>query len=366
MAALVLFGAGWYYSNSLEDEALAVHHKPHTFDLRAGSLDGGRVVLETTSATDAKGPWARAGLYGLQWPGGYGQVATIRELDAHHVVRDFSLLEGSLSPGTAVRVDTFTFPGDPEHGLALPFTEVIVDGPLGGLPSWFLDAASDNWAILVHGQGADRREMLRPLRSIHAAGLKALIITYRNDEGAPAEHDNRYHFGETEWRDVDAAAAFALSHGAKNLVLVGHSMGGGIVMSFLSRSEHAAEVRAVVLDAPLLDLEETIRWRARGRAPGPIIDFGMWVSALRFGIDWDALDYVAASGSLRVPVLIFHGGDDNKVPLSTSRALAGRHPNLVTLVTWPGVGHVNSWNADTAAYERSLTAFLDAIPALQR
>jgi fermentation-respiration switch protein FrsA (DUF1100 family) len=65
-------------------------------------------------------------------------------------------------------------------------------------------------------------------------------------------------------------------------------------------------------------------------------------------------------------VLIFHGGNDEKVPLSTSQALARAHPDLVTLVTWPGVGHVRSWNADTAAYERTLSTFLAEIPALQR
>lgn len=360
LAATALLCIGWYYSNSLQDQALGVHHSPTRYDLRVSEVGSGRVTLQTTSSSDPHGLWQAQGTFGLEWQGGYGQISGIDDLSAHSVTRDFTLVQGTLADGTAVRADASAFPADPQVALGLPYQDVVVSGPLGPMPAWFVDGSSSTWAILVHGQGATRREMLRDLQAYHEAGLKALVITYRNDEGAPPEHDGRYHFGDTEWQDLDAAATYASAHGATGLVLVGHSMGGGIVMSFLYRSPAASLARAVILDSPLLDLETTIRWRAEGIAPGPVISFGMWASALRFGLDWEHTNYLDKSDRLVAPMLVFHGDADQTVPLSTSVDLLRRRPDLVTLITWPGVGHVRSWNYDPTAYNTAVVSFLSA------
>ena len=353
-----LVAVGWYYSNVFEDQALAVHHGPPRYDLRVSDVGNGRVTLRTTSSSDAQGLWRTPETFGLEWQGGYGQIGQIHELHPRDVTRDFTLLEGSLPDGTPVRIDTYAFPSDPLTGLGLAYQEVAFESPLGPMAAWFVDGPTDTWAILVHGQGANRRDMLRPLQAVHAAGLKALVISYRNDEGAPPERDQQNHYGETEWQDLDAAAGYAIAHGAKTLVPVGHSMGGAIVMSFLYKSHLASTVSAVVLDSPMLDFKTTIRWRAEGLAPGPLITYGMWVSGLRFGIDWGKLNYLAQADHLVAPILVFHGDADEKVPLVTSQELQRRRPDLVTLITWPGVGHVRSWNFDPAAYRAAVVTFL--------
>ncbi|MBI5947169.1 MAG: alpha/beta hydrolase [Chloroflexi bacterium] len=358
IVAAILAGVGWYYSNSFEDQALAVHHNSPNYNLRASIAGEGRIRLETTGSGNSHGLWQTPGTFGLEWEGGYGQIGPIIEVSARAATRDFVLLKGTLADGTAARVDTYAFPDDPRTALGIAYEDVTVPGPLGPQPAWFVDGPSNTWAILVHGQGAKRQEMLRPLESIHAAGLKALVIAYRNDEGVASEEDGRYHFGDTEWADLDAAAAYAKAHGATGLMLVGHSMGGGIVMSFLYRSPIASMVRAVILDAPMLNFRETIEFRGRQITSGPVVGYGMWVSGIRFGVDWAVMDYLAPSGTLTAPMLVFHGGDDKKVPLATSEELQRRRPDLVELITWPGVGHVQSWNHDPAAYRAAVAAFL--------
>ena len=165
---------------------------------------------------------------------------------------------------------------------------------------------------------------------------------------------------------MDAAAKYALDHGAKHLVLVGNSMGGGIVMSFLYHSGAATRVEGVILDSPVLDFYETVRWRARDRAPGPIIVFGLWASGIRFGLDWDETNYLARANRLNAPILIFHGTGDETAPVATSERLARLRPDVVTLISLPGVGHVRSWNADPTAYDAAVRNFLGKIPALAR
>ena len=85
-----------------------------------------------------------------------------------------------------------------------------------------------------------------------------MLITYRDDEGAPANPDGFHRHGLTEWKDLEAGAAYALAHGAEGLILVGYSMGGAIVTSFLYESSLREKVRGVILDSPMLDFSATV------------------------------------------------------------------------------------------------------------
>jgi hypothetical protein len=351
-------GAGWHYADVLEEQGLRPNHPAEKFDLLVGAVADGRVSLESARAQGSKAAWWTDGVLGLKWEGGYAQMSPPHEIDGHHAVRDVRVLEGTLSVGLRARVDTFAFPGDPMLALGLPFEEVRVAGPLGELPAWFVDAPGDTWAIFVHGQDSPRREMLRSMPALHALGLKELVITYRNDEGAPPATNGRHSFGAREWEDLDAAAAFALDHGARRLVLVGNSMGGGIVMSFLYRSERAPRVAAVILDAPVLDFAAVVDHRAPDLVPGFVVGTAKWLTSLRFGVDWGELDYLARTAELRAPILLFHGTTDEKVPVATSDRLAKARPDLVTYVWLPGVRHVRAWNADPGAYDGAIQAFL--------
>ncbi|MEN8114810.1 MAG: alpha/beta hydrolase, partial [Actinomycetota bacterium] len=72
---------------------------------------------------------------------------------------------------------------------------------------------------------------------------------------------------------------------------------------------------------------------------------------------WDDLDYIDRAEGLAVPILVFHGTDDDSVPIELSRRLAETRPDLVTKVE-TGAAHVLSWNVDPAAYEQHIAEFL--------
>jgi pimeloyl-ACP methyl ester carboxylesterase len=169
------------------------------------------------------------------------------------------------------------------------------------------------------------------------------LITYRNDDQTPHEPDNRYHYGETEWQDLQAAVEYALQEGAHQVVLVGYSMGGAIVVNFLYQSALADRVAAVILDSPVLDFEATIDWGARDHfLPWPLASVGKAIAGKRFDIDWVGLNYLKQTDKLAVPILLFHGDVDKKVPVSTSDELAAARPDLVTYARMAGAGHVRA------------------------
>jgi alpha-beta hydrolase superfamily lysophospholipase len=132
----------------------------------------------------------------------------------------------------------------------------------------------------LHTAGANRREALR-MPAVTQSGLSSLVITYRNDIEAPRAR-RLLPLRGVQWKDL-AAAHYAVNHGARRLLLVGYSMGGGIVMSFMHQSSLAARGALVLTANAGLQRHRRSRREQRTRVPQ---QFGKTVAGLRFGIHW--------------------------------------------------------------------------------
>ncbi len=361
VAVVALAGGGWYYANLLKDGALVPDHNPDKLDLRVVALTDSLVTLGVTSEAERDGDWTQDGIFGLAGENGYDQVGAILEINDDLVIREFFPMNIDVVPtvGDPVRLDSFAFPGDPQQAFGIDFEEVTFPSQLGELPAWFVDGSRDAWVIFVHGKGAQRREGLRALPTISELGFPSLLITYRNDEGTPASSDGYYRYGQTEWKDLEAAAEYAVQQGANELIIVGYSMGGAIAIGFLYESLMAERVTAVILDSPMLDFGATIDLAAaRRNVPGFLTAVAKRIAGLRFDIDWNDLNYLSRADELSASILLFHGDADETVPVGTSDALAEARPDIVTYIRVEGTDHVRSWNTSPAAYESALREFL--------
>lgn len=307
---------------------------------------------------------AREGVYGLVWRGGHAILGPVIEADAETVTRRLRDVDGYLVPGVDADIDTDVFNGDPRTTLGLPFAQVGVVGELGRMPAWLIAPAggpSGTWAIVVHGLNATPREGLRIVPPLRRLGITSLLITYREDLGAPSSPDGLHHLGQTEWHDLQAAARYALSHGARRLVLVGYSMGGEIVAQFMEKSPLAPQVGALVLDAPVLDWRAVLEHNASETGfPAVAANPLEWAIEARVGADWDSLDALAQPQAFHLPVLLFQGLEDELVPISTTNEFAAELPRHVTYYKVPKAGHTQAWNVAPALYDRRLEAFVHA------
>jgi pimeloyl-ACP methyl ester carboxylesterase len=365
---LVHLAGGWYFAGRIHAEALDAEARRAGLE-RQYDLEIEGVSDVSLTLNDPGGGARHSGVWGVAWPGGYGLVGEITSASETTVTRWFQLVDGSIPvPGERVDVHERAFPDEPAAVLGESPEVVVVEGPLGDYESWFYPGERSTWALLLHGNGLDRLDLGKLMPAIRGAGFPVLIVTIRNDPGAPEDPSGMLRYGDTEWADLEAAVRYATGHGADGVELIAPSMGGGVALTFLERSESAGVVRAVVLDSPLIDFGRTIDARAADEGlpllglplPGTLVGTAKWLTAKRFGVDWDATGHLDQTDELAVPILIFHGTDDDDVPIETSRELAAARPDLVTLVEVDGAPHLASWNLDPAAYEADLLAFLES------
>ena len=351
------FGVAWYYSGVLNDLALEVAAKEVEYNLVASSYGDGLVKLE-------KGPedgeWKLAGKWWLGWDGGNGMIEDVVERGDDYVVRRFTMIDGDPPRSAPAFVSDHIYPSDPYLAFGIEYARVEYESPLGSQEAWRFEGDDDTWAIFVHGHRGTRGDGLFLLPTLNDIGVPALFITYRNDEGQPRDPSGFYQYGLTEWQDVHAAVEYALSQpGVRDVVLIGESMGGGIVLKFLYESPLADSVTGAVLDSPVTDFQALVDLGARERnLPGFVADTVKWVATLRFGVDWDAMDYLQDADRLDLPVLLIHGEDDTRVPIETSDKLAELRPDIVSYSVYPDSSHASGWNVDSTRYERELSDFL--------
>ncbi len=301
-------------------------HSPWPRDAKVVGLAQGQVVLSRSKET------LRPGVYGLEWHHGHAIAGEVLGNDSHAVTRRLSAVRGRLLVGTQVGLDPNLYQGNPRQALGLPFTEVEIPSELGAMPAWLIPAHSHIWAIVVHGINGNREDDLRITPALHADGLPTLLITYRGDVGAPASPDGLHHMGLTEWLDLQSAARYAFSHGAKRLVLVGYSMGGAIVSQFMERSPLAPRVAGLVLDAPALDWKAILSFNASEMGLPSFAALPVeWMIGARIDADWNSLDALQHPNDFHLPILLFHGTNDELVPISSSDAFVKE---------LPGVGHL--------------------------
>jgi alpha-beta hydrolase superfamily lysophospholipase len=350
LAALALgAAAAWHFSSAV----LVPDYSPWPAENQVEAISKDRIVLESTDES------RRPGIYGIEWQGGRAIVGSIVSESDDTVTRRLRDVDGYLSPEMEVAFNPAIWTGDPSADFGLPSRTVPVHGELGAMPAWLVPARGRTWAIVVHGINSTPETGLRVVPVLHRNGLPTLLITYRDDLGAPPSPDGFHHMGLTEWRDLGAAARYAIAHGAKRLVLIGYSMGGAIVTQFMERSPLAPEVAGLVLDAPVLDWQAVLSFNATKMGfPSFFAKPVEWAIGARIDADWGSLDAISHPDAFHLPILLFHGTEDDVVPISTSDDFAEELPRWVTYFRVAEAGHTEAWNVDHRLYELRLAAFL--------
>ncbi len=354
----MLFGVGWawLHANQIRSEFLVPAADDRPYRAEVFATPPGQVVLPPFEEL------SRDGIWGFETEtGGYTQLTSLDRPGEAEMIWNTTPFGDGVEPGDMGRVEVDAYPGDPFVAHGLGFQDERAPGELGPHPVWFIDGRRSTWVVIAHGRGTDRlTQSLRIIPRLVEEGFPVLVVTYRDDVGAPAGPTGLRTWGLTEWRDLDAALQFAEREGARDYILYGYDLGAEIISMLLHESERVGAVRGVMCDSPVLVFEAYVDHNT-GWIPGPIGALGKQFARIRFGIEWAELDQIARADQFDVPVLAIHGADDDISPISGTEQFAAARPGEVELLRIGGATHGDAWNVAVADYEEAVVSFVQRI-----
>lgn len=333
-------------------------------DYRRAELtnDGRRIRIDLDDYTKAPGD------FGVFDPasGNYTRVGevTLIDEDQKYVERRIdppSSIPDHLGPLVDWTPDVFFEPS----AVGGRYEEVNVPTAYGAAPAWLFEGEiTDVWVIHIHGSWTDRSIMFRDVHAFKPLGFTSLVPSFRSDSEVKPPQAESSHLGQTEWRDVECAVAYAVAHGAKKIILSGWSMGGTMALLTAERSAYRDQIAGIVLVGPVTSWRKTITAGA-ARAGVPAVGAGLVMRLLQTplfakligleeAINFDELEWADVAGRVLVPTLVLQSKTDQEVPWKISAAFQRANPGTVTLITLPEAHHTQEWNASPSSFTNEL------------
>ena len=389
---LVLGSAGWYFSGVIYNGGL----NPEYTDSSSIGTAEDRVIVTNITANSIQlnveeelwGPLLERGIYGIIGQNGDALVGNILSTSGTVVERELLELNGTIVEGDRIRgtslvireknndykiLGTSGWSGQAEEGVYTPksvsnldYETIFYKSDLGEFPAYLTKEGDTGIVIFVHGYRGDySREVFAKMRAgdLVNMGYRSMIISYRNDRGLPKDPSGIYQYGATEWRDLDAAINKALEF-SDNIVLWGTSGGGGPVSSWLVNTDDKNKIKGIIYEAPVINFWESVEVNGAARfpwLPSQLFSYFKIFTEVRYGVDFSEMDFTDAVINSTIPTLLFHGDDDEWVPVSMSDLIASERKENFTYIRYENVGHVTSWNADPDNYVYQLELFLNSL-----
>ena len=388
-----LGGAGWFFSGVTYEVGL----NPEFENTAEVGVAEDRVVIEdisekTISLNVQEEMWGvmlEDGIYGVLGENGSAVVSSIISLEGDVITREILQINGELEIGERVSsssllkiengkysiLGTNDYEGIDESGKYTPksvsntdYEYIEYESDLGMFPAYLTSKGETGVVIFVHGfRGAFERDFTAMLRApdFENLGYRSMIISYRNDANAPKDPSGLYQYGVTEWIDLDNAIKYVEQNiNPDKIVLWGTSGGGGPVTSWLQNNPDSDRVDGIIFEAPVISFWESVEVNGKARYPFLPELFFPYIklfTEIRYGVDFDTMDFRDALVKSEVPVLLFHGDDDEWVPVDMSDYIADNRRTNFTYIRMSNVGHVTSWNADPVRYIFEIEKFLESL-----
>ena len=212
--------------------------------------------------------------------------------------------------------------------------------------------------LMFHGyRGTAERDMCGGIFRCFSIGRSALLVDQR---GSGYSDGHVVSFGINESRDCLRWVDFLVGHFGPDvkMILTGLSMGAATVLTAAGQPL-PENVVGVLADCGFTSAREIIyevmkKLHLPPKVLYPFVRLGAWLYG---GFDLEERSPIAAMEHCRVPVIFYHGDDDQYVPLWMSMKNYEACKSPKKLVITPGAGHGLCFVRDQEGYLRELKAF---------
>jgi len=228
------------------------------------------------------------------------------------------------------------------------------------LEAWRIPARSPaGTAVLFHGYAVSKASVLPQARVFLEQGFDALLVDFRGSGGSDG---NATTLGHDEALDVAAAVKLAESLGAvRPMILFGYSMGSVAVMRAVA--ECGVRADAVILEGPFSTLLRAVknRFTLMGLPSFPAAHLLVFWGGVQHGFNAFSLDALEYARKVTCPVLILHGGRDQRSTVEEARALSEALTGPATLRVFEKAGHDSAADRQPAKWREAVASFLTRI-----
>ena len=236
------------------------------------------------------------------------------------------------------------------------------------LRGWFYEyAPGAPIELMLHGyRGDSERDLSGGVQRCFACGRSALVVDQR---AAGRSEGSTITMGILERRDCLSWVDFMLEKFGPDvkIVLTGISMGAATVV-MAGGEELPENVVGILADCGYTSPKEIMQKVIREMGLPPKLSFPfVRLGAIIFGhFDPVETSPEEAIRKCRVPVIFFHGENDEFVPCEMSRRLYDLCPTRKAIMTVPGAGHGLSYALMPKEYRKFLNDFLGPELTFQR
>jgi fermentation-respiration switch protein FrsA (DUF1100 family) len=209
-----------------------------------------------------------------------------------------------------------------------------------GLHGWLIPAERHGPLLLFfHGNAGNISHRVHNIYQLNKSGISVFIIDYRGyglSEGKISEKGFYLDAEAAYLKAVDLAA-----EEERKLIIFGRSLGGVAAVHVA----HARPCEGVILESTFTNLA------GMARAHFPFL-----IKEKALQKRFNSVDKI---GTVKAPILFFHGDRDDIVPIELGQALFEAAPEPKEFVTLPGAGHNDTYVVAGPGYFEKFTSFVD-------
>jgi len=246
------------------------------------------------------------------------------------------------------------------YGLEFETVSVVTEDGLT-LGGWYVPGENGATVMIQHGSPGGRQDGLYAADILNKAGFSVLLGSFRAHDDSEGE---KISYGYFEQVDNKAWHHFLLNRNEidpARIGIYGESMGGGTAILYAAADPGIGAIATGSAFGLTQEVVESFIWFETG-LPKPIIPllarFIVFWAELEANMDSKALHTEAVVAQISpVPIMIIHGGADDKIGPNIGRQLFEAAAEPKELVWIEEAGHVNFEEFQPEIYNEALIKF---------
>ena len=229
----------------------------------------------------------------------------------------------------------------------LNYQDVWIDVREDKIHGWWIQAQQKSAPVLLyfHGNGSNNGDLVDLALIFHKLGLSVLLIDYRGYGKSSLIFPNEkrlYEDAEAAWQYLTDIQKIE----PNKIITYGHSLGGAIAIELATKHP---EMGGLITEGTFT----SIKSMAKHSYPLDIFPLELLITQ-RF----DSINKIEL---LQVPLLMFHGTEDEIIPISMAKELYAAAPQPKQLAIVPNANHSNLDLVGDRQYLLSLRQFINSI-----